>query len=77
MGRVKGYFEVVRSLNDALAARQPFQAISNFAAAAVKDPDGAAPHAQHCFSPVPSPAINRCRLHIYQGCIIRCVVLSG
>ena len=40
-GRVKSYYEAVRSLNDATAARQPFQAIPAFAAAAAADPDGA------------------------------------
>ena len=39
-GRMKSYYETVRSLNDATAARQPFQAIPSFAAAAAQDPDG-------------------------------------
>ncbi len=39
-GRMKSYHEIVRSLNNATAARQPFQAIPSFAAAAAKDPDG-------------------------------------
>ncbi|KAK9915316.1 hypothetical protein WJX75_007541 [Coccomyxa subellipsoidea] len=38
-GRMKSYYETVRSLNDATAARQPFQAIPSFAAAAAQDPD--------------------------------------
>lgn len=39
-GRTKSYYEAVRSLNDATAARQPFQAIPAFAATAAQDPDG-------------------------------------
>ena len=54
-GRMRSYVEAVRNLNDANLARQPFNAVSRFGAAAAVDPDGA-----HLPAPVAGRPLSPC-----------------